>query len=131
MAKELIDILKQKEKFEPGEAASEEKISEAEQALGLVFADEYRKYLRKYGNVAFLGHIITGISKYSGINVVTVTEEARQYNALIDNSLYVIEEMHIDGIIIWQDETGSIYQTAPGSRPVKIHHSLGEYIQSL
>ena len=132
MDSELNAILAQKDKFESGKAASEEKIQEAEHTLRLTFANEYREYLRKYGNVSFLGHILTGISQYLGIDVVTVTEETRRLNnSSHDSNLYVIEETHIDGIIIWQDETGSIYQTAPGSRPVKIYNNLREYIHSL
>lgn len=37
----------------------------------------------------------------------------------IEASWYVIEEAHIDGIVIWQNELGHVYQTSPFGLPKK------------
>lgn len=46
------------------------------------------------------------------------------------DTMYVIENTGVDGIMIWQDTKGKIYQTKPESKPKKIVDSLAEYIES-
>ena len=129
MNNRILTILAHKDKFEPGTPASENNIVEAEKTLGLSFSQEYRTYLEKYGSASFFGHILTGISPFPGVNVVEVTLEQREFNPIVPHSMYVIEQLHIDGVVIWQDFSGSIYQTTPGSKPMKICDSLKEYLQ--
>ena len=128
MGKLMQEVLLQKNYLELGTPASEKSIVTAENALGLQFSKEYRKYLLDYGSVAFFGHDLTGISSFPGIDVVAVTKEAREDNPQIPKGFYAIEEAHIDGIIVWQDSSGKIYQTVPESAPVKIADSLKDYI---
>jgi len=42
--------------------------------------------------------------------------------------MYVVEEVHVDGLVIWQDESGQVYQTIPGSLPQKIANTLSDYL---
>ena len=44
--------------------------------------------------------------------------------------MYVIENTCVDGIIIWQDTKGDIYQTQPNMEPKKIADSMAEYVSS-
>lgn len=129
MRKSFIDMLSQNEKFESGTPATLDSIKKAEDELSLAFSDEYREYLLKYGCASFIGHIFTGISRYPGVSVVSVTEDARLYNPQVSGEFYVIEETHMDGVVIWQKASGEIYQSAPGSGFVKICDSLLEYIE--
>ena len=41
---------------------------------------------------------------------------------------YVLEELNIDQITIWQDVDGSIYQVSPNLEPVKIARDIMDYI---
>ena len=41
----------------------------------------------------------------------------------------MIEDIGIDGLVIWQDEKGTIYQTSFTVEPVKIAESLEEYLR--
>lgn len=43
--------------------------------------------------------------------------------------MYAIEQVHIDDIVIWQSESGEVYQTVGDSKPEKIANSIIEYIQ--
>jgi len=124
----FLKLVEQKEGFESTTPASEESIAEAEKKLGLFFSQEYKEYLLKYGAVSYHGHIFTGISPFPGIDVVAVTVEARQNNPQVPLSYYVIEEAHIDGLIIWQDASGTVYRTVPGHAPMKMCRSLVDYI---
>ena len=130
MSEKLTELLLAKEGFEQGIPAQQKIITEAEKKLGLVFSREYKDYLYEFGSVSYRGHILTGISPFPGIDVVKVTNDARRYNTEINNSLYVIEEVNIDGIVIWQDDSGAVFQTMPGSKPVKIADSLYDYLQA-
>jgi hypothetical protein len=44
-------------------------------------------------------------------------------------NLYVVEQANIDGIVIWQSETGEVFQTMPNALPIKISDSLLEYLE--
>ena len=46
----------------------------------------------------------------------------------IDMVMYVIEELDIDGVTVWQSSDGGIYELIPGSSPEKIAGSIAEYL---
>lgn len=107
---------------------SEKDIEAAEMALGLTFAEEYRDYLLNCGIATAGGHEFTGIGKSRRLNVVNVTQEYRRKNKNIPDDLYVVEELGIDKIVIWQSTSGEIYQTVAESKPEKIADSIAEYL---
>ena len=125
---ELKELSAKLEHFEAGTPASAEAIQSAERALGLSFAEDYRSCLSRYGCISWFGHILTGISPYPGIDIVRVTTEQREYNPQVPSTFYVLEDPHIDGVIIWQDASGAVYETRPHQPPVRICSSLLEYI---
>ena len=43
--------------------------------------------------------------------------------------MYVIENLNIEGVVIWQDSKGTIYQSRPNHEPKKINKSLAEYVE--
>lgn len=112
----------------PLKSATEEQINEAEQQLGVRFADEYKEYLKAFGAVIADGIELTGIAKSEHRNVVSLTKKERELNSKVPNTMYVIENTCVDGIIIWQDTEGVVYQTSPNTEPAKIASSLYEYI---
>ena len=105
-----------------------EDMIEAEKKLGVIFAEEYREYLLEFGCVSYYGHNLTGLSPYTGNSVIIVTQEERIVNPHVPPSMYVIEQAHIDGIVVWQDKDGVIYQSSPSTKYVKLCSSLLEYI---
>ena len=110
--------------------ASGEEIRNAEKLLGVVFAADYRTFLSTVGASIGCGHEIIGICAFSDMSVVPVTQEARISNPTVPQNWYVIEQAHIDSIMIWQDETGAVYQTQPNVDPVKVASGLLEYMNS-
>ena len=124
----FIDEITSLKYSETGEPATDKEIKDAEIELQVKFASDYDDYLRECGSLSWYGHILTGISKFPGVDVVKVTKEAREYNPQVPPEMYVIEEAHIDGIIVWQDPAGFIYQSMPNVKPVKVAGSLLEYI---
>lgn len=124
---DFISILEQKKAFHSLKGVTSEAIKDAEEKLGLKFANEYVDYLKEYGVASFFGHELTGICSSARLNVVDVTIEERNYNQGIPSQLYVVEETNFDNVIVWQDASGSIYKTAPGEKIEKVGTSLAEY----
>ena len=108
--------------------ASEEQIAQAERALSLRFADDYRQYVRAFGAVSAAGHELTGVCASKRLNVVDVTLSARAAQPAIPRDWYVLEEANIDGIVIWQSGAGEVFQTQPDAEPVKLAASIREYL---
>jgi len=125
----VIDYLKNKGDLLTGKAVSEEEICEIEEQLGVRFANDYRIIVNKYGFVCVAGHEITGITSAKRLNVYEVTTKERTNVSYDLQDLYVIEQTHIDGIVIWQSSSGAIYQTVGDSKPEKIADSIEGYIK--
>ena len=127
--KKVLDILKDKNVVIGSKGASNAAITEAETELSVLFDKEYKDYLSSVGFAIYDGHELTGICKAKRLNVVDVTIRNRAIFNDVPDDWYVIEEAHIDGIVIWQDADGKVYQTAPGADSLKIADSLVDYIK--
>ena len=125
----MVEQLRAKEHFVCTGAVAKEQIGAAEKALQLHFSDEYREYSANCGAASFDGHELTGVCAFPRLNVVDVTIKERSDNPLIPLHLYVVEQTHYDGVVIWQAENGDIYQSQPGTGPVQIAGSLAEYLE--
>ena len=121
-------VLKSKPDFFSITGASANQVSQAETVLNLHFSPEYREYLSAYGVASADGHEFTGICASPRLNVVNVTQEERAAVPDIPADWYVVEQAHIDGIVIWQSATGEIYQSQPGAKPFRLCASLAAYI---
>lgn len=108
--------------------ASSMEITDAELQLRLNFSDEYKTYLSTFGAIIADGIELTGISKAKHRNVVPVTKQEWELNTNVPHTLYVIENTGVDGIIIWQDSTGLIYQTTGATLPKEVAHSINDYL---
>ena len=126
----FCDILKASPDMLHLEPATEESIKLAEVKLGVSFSPEYRRYLLVLGTATAGTHEFTGICMSPRLNVVDVTLKERQrYNHEYD-LLYVVEQLHIDDMVIWQSQDGKVYQSMPGAHAVEIAPSLAEYLGS-
>jgi hypothetical protein len=108
--------------------ASVSDISDAENQLGLRFSDEYKKYVGAFGAILADGVELTGIAKSKSRDVVSVTVQEKTLNPDVPDDLYVVENAGIDRIIIWQNETGVIFQSVSHTPPVKIAKTLADYL---
>ena len=124
----IIEEFSYKSNFYSEKGASLEMIVKAEEALGLRFADDYREYLQQFGSVSCGGHELTGVSEDAALDVVKVTLKNLEKNQSVKTPLYVVEETHMDGIVIWQSETGELFKTEYKEAPEKIFESLTEYV---
>ena len=125
---DLIVLLRRKPNLYTEQGASTNWIEQAEKSLGLTFSSDYKECLREFGAISFGSHELTGFSADQNLDVVETTCRNRKKNNACDN-LYVIEEAHIDGIVIWQNSKGEIFQTVPYGSPQKICNSFVEYLE--
>lgn len=125
---EIIETIEKLPDLLPLKAASDEAIVAAENELNLAFSEEYKKYIRTFGAIIADGVELTGIAKSEHRNVVRVTLQGWELNNKVPKKLYVIEDTKVDGIVIWQDASGKIYESRPNSAVKKIANSLVEYL---
>lgn len=111
--------------------ASMEQIADAEKTLALRFADDYREYLLAFGIASSDGHELTGICNSKRLNVVDVTLAEKSLFPGMPQDWYVLEEANIDGIVIWQNSTGEIYQTQPDKEAIMLAGSISGYLDLL
>ncbi len=111
--------------------AKDYEVENAERELGLKFADEYKRYVCAGGAICGGGIELTGITNFERLNVVSVTKREKRINPLIKENMYVVEVVGIDGMVILQDETGTIYTAQPNVAPRKFFDSLVEYIENV
>jgi len=113
--------------FSSLDPATEAAVTDAERSLGVKFAPEYKDYLKTYG-LAFAGGIeFTGLVDEERLNVVNVTNSARQYRHIPQN-MYVIYDTDIDNALILQDEDGLIYEWS-NNHIKQVAANLLEFIQ--
>lgn len=125
---DIIKLMLQKKPFVSSGAVTEKQIKEAENRLGVKFSKDYKEYLSAFGTASYYGHELTGICMDdASINVVDVTLAERTCFTNIPDEWYVIEQTHMDGIVIWQDEKGCLYKATP-KKIKKICDSLQEYV---
>lgn len=125
----IVDTITSAEDCNVGKGVSDDCIKEVEKKLHLNFAVDYRLYLEKLGIAAVHGHELTGISLDSRTNVlnVTVDMKSRDHVSPIGRDWYVLENIGMDDLVIWQTPSGKIYQESPGKIMI-LCESLSEYI---
>ncbi len=128
--KKIIEVINNLSNLLPLKPASDTQITDAELQLRVSFAEEYKDYLSEFGAIMADGIELSGIAKAEHRNVVALTKKERELNPKVPNTMYVIENTCVDGIIIWQDTKGDIYQTQPNMEPKKIADSMAEYVSS-
>ena len=123
----FINVLKNSDDLDTLKGASADQITEAEIQLNVFFSDEYREYLEMFGIASANGHEFTGICNSPRLNVVEVTCAARKHMPSVPKGFYVVERTGIDGIIIWQDVSGTVLMTQPQKPASVLYRSLAEY----
>ena len=128
--KKIIDVINSLPELLPLKAATSMQITDAELQLRVSFSDEYKVFLSTFGAIMADGLELSGIAKSEHRSVVSLTKKEWELNSKVPHTMYVVENTCIDGIIIWQDTTGRVFQTRPGVEPKQIANSLAEYISA-
>lgn len=127
---DIVKMLKAMPDYIGDKGRKEEEILRAEKAIDIAFAQDYREYLKEIGLACFDGRELTGLTEMTRLDVVSLTLEKRGQFGDCTSTWYVIEDVCIDGIVIWQDSAGNVYETAPSIQPNQIAASFAEYIEN-
>lgn len=131
MRSELVRALKRYDDYiDMSEDVAISDIERAEDILGVKFSQEYKDYTMEVGSAAADGHEFTGVVNSPRLNVVSVTQNARKKINNISEELYVIESLDIDGILIWQEKNGNVFESDYAGHINRIASSIREYIDS-
>lgn len=124
----LLEIIENSEKVFTYASMPYEKIQQAEKELKVFFSEEYKAYLAEYGIAIFNGHELTGLCDGKRLDVVRMTCKEREISGFVPSDWYVVENLDIDGIVIWQNQIGEVFQTSPMRDSKKIANSIAEYV---
>ncbi len=125
----IFKEIKKKYKLYKTKGASGKLIREAERQLNRKFADDYKKYLSKYGAISFGPYELTGLNVDSYANVVTVTLKEMQRNKDFPKDAIVLENTGNEGLLILQNSDGEVYEWKDGQKG-KTYRNLEEYLRS-
>lgn len=109
---------------------SDEIINNAELQLKLTFASDYKELLSNYGSLIIGGDEFLGIDTVN-YDIVKATEEARNMYPDFPKSMYVIENMYIDGILLVQNTQGAIFVFQSRKTIQKVKDNLKDYLMEL
>lgn len=126
----VIEIIKNLNNLISLKPATMDEVEDVEIDLALPLAEDYKEYLLTFGAIIVDDVELTGVAKSKNRNVVQVTKREWAVNDQIGHKLYVIENVGIDGIIIWQDGSGTVYESRPNHSATKIAESLADYLES-
>ena len=126
----LSNLLKTNPDCITGNGVDEDTIAQAEEILSLKFPPEYHEFLAQFGMLMIDDHEIMGFGKTDRLSVVANTLSAREKDPDFPDSMYVIENLGIDRILILQASDGAVYEYVPHSTPTKIYSSLEEYLMA-
>ena len=127
---ELINVISKMKNLISLNPATESDVKTIEQELGLALSKEYKEYLLQFGAILADNVELTGFAKAKTRNIVSVTKQEWILNNMVPHDMYVVEILGMDGIIIWQDSRGYIYETIPTKEPKMIFTSLTDYLKS-
>ena len=129
MSSKFVKCIKEYDDFMAIGGVDNSVIEQVEQAMGLKFADDYRDYLKECGQAIVDGHEFTGIHKSERLNVEKVTQKARKQFQDIASDWYVIEDLGIDRILVWQSSSGTVYESNDHGITEEVSKSLFEYMK--
>lgn len=125
---EMIKMIQEAEDFAALGAASKEQIADAEKELQLTFSADYKEYLSAFGAATFCGKELTGICSSERLNVIAVTQRARNYYKGFPDDAYVVEEMLFDHFLVIQKADGTVFSYGPNESEELIAESLSLYL---
>lgn len=123
---DIVSVVESGSSLYKGKGVSETEITKAEIELKVSFADDFRAFLVHYGYAMINGHEILGLGESPDVVEATKAERTKGHD--IDDGWYVVEELNIDGIVVWQEASGAIYQTVASARRVPVARNLSEYL---
>lgn len=123
----IVEKIKKIEKLYHTTGCSETQITDAENALGIKFPEEYVAYIKAYGAISFYATEWTGLNVEGYLNVVDVTKQEQDLNPSFPKKCFVLENQGIDGILTVMNENGQVF-TVQYEKTQLLCDSLSDYL---
>ena len=123
----IVEKIKKIEKLYHATGCSETQITDAENALGIKFPEEYVAYIKAYGAISFYATEWTGLNVEGYLNVVDVTKQEQDLNPSFPKNCFVLENQGIDGIQTVMNEDGQVF-TVQYEKTQLLCDSLSDYL---
>ena len=126
----IISVVNRLQGLKTFTPATESDVNNIRIDLHMELSNEYKEYLKTFCAILAEDVELTGFAKSKNRNVVQVTKREWDLNPSFKGKMYVVETVGIDGLIIWQDSKGTIFESSPGSSAKQIADSLAEYLET-
>lgn len=110
----LIDKIRTIPNLYIGTPVSEEAIASAEHDLSLRFSEDYSDYLKTFGAIDFYATEWTGLNTDDFRDVVKTTLEARETYSDFPKDKFILEDLHVDDILVLADSQNCVYMWQNG-----------------
>lgn len=91
------------------EGCTVEQIRDAQDALDIIFPDEYIDYVKEFGCVDFGATEWTGLNINGRLNTVDATKQEMSVNADFPKGYFILENLGIDAKRVIVNEKGEVY----------------------
>lgn len=102
-------------------------VVEAQEALNMVFPEEYIDYVRAFGCIDFIATEWTGLNIKGRLNTVEATEAERSINSAFPRGFFVLEDLAMDAKKVIVNEKGEVFLLQWDSLS-KLCGSISEYL---
>jgi hypothetical protein len=125
---EKLEQLGQENRLYHLQGCSAEQIAQAQEALQIIFPEEFVDYAKKYGAVSFYATEWMGLNVPEALDVVRATKAERTQNPDFPADCFVLENLGIDGIIAAVDQKGKVYAVHYEQKKL-LCNSMTEYLE--
>ena len=106
---------------------SMDQVIDAQNALGIIFPDEYIDYVTTFGCIDFGSTEWTGLNIKGRLNTVEATKKEMSVNKDFPKGCFVLEETGLDAMQIIVDEKGEVFMLQH-DKVTPICNSISEYL---
>lgn len=105
----IVNLITSVPNLRHSEPCNINQIREAQEALDLVFPEEYVDYVKKFGDIRFYGTEWTGLNVPGYLNTVEATRQEISVNPNFPKGYFVIEDLGVDAKLAVVNQKGEVF----------------------
>lgn len=127
MMSKIVDLIGTIPNLRYSKPCTTSQVMKAQEALNLVFPDEYVEYVKRYGDIRFYGTEWTGLNVPGYLNTVEATLQEMRVNPSFPKGFFIIEDLGIDAKLAVVNREGQVF-LLQHDRLSPICSSLSDYL---
>lgn len=105
----IVEKMKKIKGLNAVKGCSTEQVNEAQDALDIIFPNEFVDYVKAFGCIDFGATEWTGLNIKGRLNTVDATKKEMSVNPNFPKGCFVLENLGIDAKLIIVDQMGKVY----------------------